>query len=63
MHGWENMHEFDSGLIKGEEKTGVLGFDDREDTVGANAAIIYESIRDGKMQGVVAELLIKTGKL
>ncbi|KAF9519362.1 hypothetical protein BS47DRAFT_1388195 [Hydnum rufescens UP504] len=42
MHGYENLTLFEDGF-------GDL-------TVGDNVSIIYESIRDGKMQGVVIDL-------
>lgn len=44
MHGTENYAGFPNGL----------GVDDQ--TIGQNVSLIHESIRDGKIQGVVAEL-------
>jgi len=69
MHGWENSKMFDTGAMaasrdgsmddnKGVTTSGELGFDEREGTVGMNASIIYESIRDGKMQAVVFDLFV-----
>ena len=40
--------------------SGELGFDEGEGTVGMNASVIYESIRDGKMQAVVFGLFTST---
>jgi len=67
MHGWENSKMFDTGAMAASRDgsmdddeevntSGELGFDEREGTVGMNASIIYESIRDGKMQAVVFDL-------
>jgi hypothetical protein len=71
MHGWENSKMFDTGAMaasrdggmdddKEVTTSGELGFDEREGTVGMNASIIYESIRDGKMQAVVFDLFVST---
>ena len=42
MHGYENLTLFEDGF--------------GDITVGGNVSVIYESIRDGKMQGVVIGL-------
>jgi len=71
MHGWENFKMFDTGAMAASRDgsmddneevitSGELGFDEREGTVGMNASIIYESIRDGKMQAVVFDLFAST---
>ncbi|KAJ7647247.1 L-Aspartase-like protein [Roridomyces roridus] len=44
MHGEENFNSFENGL----------GVDDV--TLGQNISVIYEAIRDGEMQGIVASL-------
>lgn len=44
MHGKENFSNFEHGL----------GVDDQ--SIGQNISLIYESIRDGKLLGVLAEL-------
>jgi phenylalanine ammonia-lyase len=44
MHGSDNYHNFEKGL----------GFEDV--TVGQNASLIHEAIRDGKMHSLVASL-------
>lgn len=53
MHGAENLHGFAMG-------PGV-----EEGTIGGNISIIHEAIRDGKMQGVVVDLVkaVKAGEL
>lgn len=67
MHGWENINMFDTGAMAtslasdktdngGVSMSGELGFDEREGTVGMNASVIYESIRNGKMQAIVTGL-------
>ena len=45
MHGAENLHGFAMG-------PGV-----EDGTIGGSIALIHEAIRDGKMQGVVMELM------
>ena len=45
MHGSENLHTFENGL----------GVEDV--TVGQNVSLIYEAIRDGKMQSVIVDML------
>jgi phenylalanine ammonia-lyase len=45
MHGSENEHLFEHGL----------GVEDV--TIGQNVSLIYEAIRDGKLQGVVVDML------
>ncbi|EKM50759.1 uncharacterized protein PHACADRAFT_213646 [Phanerochaete carnosa HHB-10118-sp] len=45
MHGAENLHGF------------AMGPDIEGGTVGGDISVIYEAIRDGKMQGVVAHLV------
>lgn len=53
MHGVENLHGFAMG-------PGV-----EEGSIGGSIALIHEAIRDGKMQGVVMELVkaVKEGEL
>jgi phenylalanine ammonia-lyase len=71
MHGWENSKMFDTGAMAASRDgkkspneeaamSGELGFDEGEGTVGMNASVIYESIRDGKMQAVVFGLFTST---
>ncbi|KAF8738483.1 hypothetical protein AX14_011320 [Amanita brunnescens Koide BX004] len=45
MHGLENLHTFENGL----------GIEDV--TVGQNVSLIYEAIRDGKLESVIADIL------
>ncbi|EKM50747.1 uncharacterized protein PHACADRAFT_130223 [Phanerochaete carnosa HHB-10118-sp] len=53
MHGAENLHGFEMG-------PGV-----EEGTVGGSISVIYEAIRDSKMQGVIIQLVrsIKAGEM